>query len=1375
MNYKKSNLYLGWLVFLIATIVYFITIEDTVSLWDCGEYITAAYKLEVGHPPGAPLFMVLGRLFSFFAEPENVAVWINRLSALSSSLTILFMFWSMSLLLKKIALKGRSNTAALSKGDTVAILGASFVGALAYTFSESFWFSAVEGEVYAMSSLFTAIIFWAILKWDEEMMEIQYAGLQQSYSPDRWLLLIMFMLGLAIGVHLLGILVVPAMAYIIYFRYKEKISVGGFVLVGILSVFILGFIQEGVIPGTISLASAFEVAFVNSLGMPFYTGSIFFFFLLVAACVMLIRWARKKGRRIVYSSVMGLLLLLIGYGSFAVIVIRSNANPPLDENDPENLVTLHAYLKREQYGSAPLLFGPYWNSQENSPELFDDLSPLYLRRFVVTKGGQEIKAFVAEEDANAYAKTVSGSEVVEMYHESNATTRHNAVATYSQTTFFPRMYWSQEAARVAGYKDWSGYDPSVDEGTEKGKDGNRLPTFGENMTFFFRYQVDWMYWRYFMWNFAGRQNDIQGHGDALRGNWLTGFSFIDDSRLGDQGENAPFFTAENPSNNKFFLLPLILGVIGFFFHMYRAPKDAFVVFLAYLFTGVAIIVYLNQKPFEPRERDYAFAASFYFFAMWIGIGAYALYDAFKSFGKKEVIRMGAVISGGLLISLAFDSSSAVSMPTTMTWLVISAIGGGAILAMMGIKKASQNQMHGAIVSIVLALGVPLIMGMQGWDDHDRSLKTTAHNVAYNYLNSCPENGIIFTNGDNDTFPLWYMQEVEGKRVDVRVCNLSLMQTDWYTNQMKMKAYTSDPLPIKFTEDQIQMYSGNTDQVLFFDLIELILRNADKSTIMKIIDMRARASAAQLNAAVENLNAQAGPLVATAVAADQRAAGRLTEIKAKFALPLPQTNVAEAVYNKYQMATELLSAARGGFIKMNDNALQKFQSLVFDFEKSWNYADLSDAMEFTRDEANLITITGTSMGDRQVRIFPANGFVYPVNVDNAVKSGVILESQKDDCVKEIRFNFDSRGLTREQVMMMDIIANNDWKRGISFSSPGGSDVSIALYRRGHVKQNGMVFELSPLGNPNDRFNDEKMYDNLMKNYDYGTMSNPDVLTDYYARRHTDQYRLHFLALAEDYVTKAIRAEEQNAQIDAVMNSGRPVEGIPTKTPQKKIDEYKEKAKNLIHHSLKVMPANLVFDYGEPNMSGDPRDGYSINGKELRAYSDGVLHDYVAVLYMVGDNEGAEKLGMTVADQLESIFNYYEHSNVAISAKSGNTDHLYAALDAYLKMMSSAHEFGNDGSKLAERMRKKVDHLYTTAFPSMKNRLKELANSKGESTRRGTNAGYYAQMLFNLEDYTDAIAISFQLMEEPMPQMPNEGGAPAEMMSPEAMQQMMMNNN
>ena len=466
MNYNKWNTLLGWLTFLVASIVYLVTLEDTVSLWDCGEYITAAYKLEVGHPPGAPLFMVLGRTFSFFADKESVAFYINSLSAISSSLTILFMFWSLTLLLKKIVAK---KVADISAGEQVAIFIAAAIGSLAYTFSDSFWFSAVEGEVYAMASLFTAVIFWAMLKWDEEMALVQNGELSMEARPNRWLLLILFLLGLAIGVHLLGILVVPAIGYMIYFRVYQKTDIKGFLLTGILSVFVLGFIQEAIIPGTISLASSFEVSFVNSLGLPFFTGTIFFFIALVSACLYGVYYARKKGKTIFYNAMMGLVFLLIGYGSFAVIVIRSNANTPLDENDPENLVTLHSYLKREQYGSAPILFGNHWNSlrtgeerTENGPQIvsrdgWKDLSPYYLRRFVVLENDVPVKAFTKEAEAQEWVKKSGGAySIEEKYFESNASIRIGAVATYSQSVFFPRMYSGDNPMHQQGYESWSG-------------------------------------------------------------------------------------------------------------------------------------------------------------------------------------------------------------------------------------------------------------------------------------------------------------------------------------------------------------------------------------------------------------------------------------------------------------------------------------------------------------------------------------------------------------------------------------------------------------------------------------------------------------------------------------------------------------------------------------------------------------------------------------------------------------------------------------------------------------------------------------------------------------------------------------------------------
>ncbi len=1351
MNYKKINLYLGWVVFLIATTIFFITIEDTVSLWDCGEYITAAYKLEVGHPPGAPLFMVIGRLFSFFAEPENVAIWVNRLSALSSSMTILFMFWTLTMFVKKIALKGKNE---LSAGDKIAIFGAAFIGAMAYTFTESFWFSAVEGEVYAMSSMFTAVIFWAIMKWDEEMSEIKHGLIPKGYSPDRWILLIMFMLGLAIGVHLLGILVVPAIGYVIYFRFAKTIDVPKFLGVGILSIIVLGFIQVGVISGSISIATMFEVGFVKTLGLPFYSGTIFFFLLIIFLAYVSIRFARKKGNRILYSATMGLILLLIGYGSFAVIVIRSNANTPLDENDPENLVTLQAYLKREQYGTAPIAFGGYWNSVANPRNEWDDLSPFYLRRFVVQRNEVVLKAFTDETRANEYAKTISGAEVKEDYFESNASTRKNAIATFAQTTFFPRMYMSNDPHRISGYKLWSGYDANDGTVTEKGSDGNRLPSFRENWTFFSKYQVNWMYWRYFMWNFSGRQNDIQNtEGGTLRGNWITGFSAIDNARLGNQQEFAPYFTSQNPSNNKFFLLPLILGIIGLVFHYYRAPKDAFVITVVFLLTGVAIIIYLNPKPYEPRERDYAYAGSFYFFAMWIGIGVYALYDAFKSFGKKEFTKVGIIGGAVLLLTLIMDIGAEVSMPNTLTWLYMLIIGGGALGLMFGLKKILSKDKQGAIIAILLGLFVPVIMGMQGWDDHDRSNKTTAHDLALNYLNSNGANGILFTNGDNDTFPLWYMQEVEGKRTDVRVCNLSLMQTDWYTNQMKLRTYESDPLPILFTEDQILMHAGKTDQVLFTDIFELFYRKANPAVIQQVIKMRAESNPTEVRRAVSMLSAQGATLLNSASTTDPRVIGRLNKIRQVVAAPLNEGNITAQIYAKFDAAIGVFDAAQSGLITMSQENLQALQTLLMEFEKTWNFVDLKTAMEFTRNDDNLI-----DFGQGQiVRVFPTNSFILPVNIENAVASGVITKEQAKNCNKELRFAFDKRGLTREQVMMLDIMANNDWKRSIGYSSPGGSDVSLALYRRGYIKQNGMVFELSPIAGMNERYNSEKMYANLMENYSFGQMNNPKVLTDYYARRHTSQYRLHFLSLAEDFVMKGFSAMDGNKRIEMVLNSGAPTTGVPEPVSEKSIQENFDKAKKLIHRSLEVMPAELVLDYGEPNGG---RENYTINGKQLQGYSDGILHEYVRILYAAGDLEGAEKLGAIVANQLESILTHYEKGPVAITANQKNTKHLYAALSNYFKLLSAVtdEEMGNPDGELANRLKAKIQYVYSTMLPSMFDGLELLANENGETTRRGSSAGKYANRLFNLQDYAQAIAQHYGLIDGGNPQ-PSQGGSPS----------------
>ena len=1366
MNYKKLNQTLGWLVFLISTAVYFITIEDTVSLWDCGEYVTTAYKLEVGHPPGAPLFMIIGRLFSFFADPVNVAVCINRVSALCSSLSILFMFWSITMLAKKVALKNKSE---LSKGEMIAILGSGFIGSLAYTFSDSFWFSAVEGEVYAMASFFTAAIFWAILKWDEEMSAIRHGELDVEYAPNRWLLLIMFLLGLAIGVHLLGILVVPAIGFVIYFQHAKVVDIKGILLTGVLSVFVLGFIQEGIIPGSISMASSFEVMFKNSLGLPFFSGTVFFFAILVVGCIYAIRYARKKGNSILYNATMGLIMLLIGYGSFAVIVIRSNANTPLDENDPENLVTLKSYLKREQYGSSPIFKGPYWNSTENERGLFDDRSAIFLRRFEVTKGEAVVKAFRSEKDATQYAKANGpGLEVNEKYFESNVGQQEDVVPTYSQNTFFPRMYSGDEPSKVEGYKSWSGYDAAVDAGTEIGRDEQRLPTFGENLTYFGRYQINWMYWRYFMWNFAGRQNDIQGHGgEHMRGNWISGISTVDNARLGEQ--DLPYYTSENEGNNKFFFLPLILGFIGMIFHFYRTPKDAFVVFLAFFFTGIAIVVYLNQRTFEPRERDYAFAGSFYFFALWIGMGVYGLYEAFTSFGKKEYKKIAFVIGGGLLVSLVLDLSSDVSKPTAISWIFISAIGIAVLALMSALKKAFKSESQGAIVAVGLGLFVPIIMGMQGWDDHDRSLKTSARDLAYNYLETCTKNSIIFTNGDNDTFPLWYMQEVEGVRTDVRVCNLSLMQTDWYTDQMKMKAYESDALPIKFKEDQTLMYAGYTDQVLFTGLFELFYMNAGERIINEVIAMRVKNNKTEVTNALASLNAQASSILGSVSTDQANVSARLDQLKTILSTTT-KTDLAQEVFAKYQAGFELLSGVQSGMIKFGEGEAQNFQNLLLEFEKPWDFANIDEVMAFTRDDKNLINYNSEQI----VRFFPSTGIILPVNAENAVKSGIISKGEKSKCFDELRFNFEARGITREQVMMLDVLANNDWKRGIFFSSPGGSDVSMALYKRGYLKQDGMAFELTPLNDRSERLMSDKMYNNLMTKYLFGEMSNTNVLTDYYTRRHTSQYRSQFATLAEDFLRKADEAADIKERgmnyINLLRQSGNVADANDMsrifKTADRDIPVYKKKAANLLKRSLEVMPANVVIDYGEP---GPTRDQYNVGSMTYEAYGDGILHDYVGLLFQAGDKKAANELGLEIARQLESILAYFEKSDAVYAGR--NSKDLFATLDIYIKMSAAATNpaFGDPSGPLAKRTQARINALYKVVFPKMYADLKARAEDNGESARRGSTAGRYATMLFNLQDNIEAIGIHYNLMKAPAntsPAVDNSGSMNLEQM----MQQM-----
>ncbi|MEE1226918.1 MAG: DUF2723 domain-containing protein [Bacteroidales bacterium] len=708
-KYSLINNVLGWVVFLIATTVYLITAEPTVPWWDCGEYTATADKLQVGHPPGAPTFQLIGSLFSIFAGSDTslVAYTMNAMSAICSGFTILFLFWTITLLAKKFV----KNKEEMTLGQMIAIFASAVVGSLAYTFSDTFWYSAVESEVYAMSSCFTAISFWAILKWEEQA---------DDKHNLRWLILIAFLVGISIGVHLLNLLAIPAITYVFYFKKypnQEKNKKRNFILVGIISMLLVAIILYFIVPYIVIFAGKFEIFFTNSIGLPFNTGTIVYFVLLIGLLVWGVFYSIKKQKVILNTALLSVLFILIGYTTFFVLVIRSNANTPINENAPKDATALLTYLNREQYGDTPLLHGQYYNAM------------------VVDQ----------EESSSKYIKDKESGKYIEVKQ------RGKLVYESDKTTIFPRM-WSSDASRnhPTYYKMWAGIDENSD----------RKPTFAENLTYFFRYQVNHMYWRYFMWNFAGRQNDIQSHGillsgneptnvsngakDLLHGNWITGIDFIDELRLGPQ-DNLPVDLANNAGKNKLFCLPLLLGLAGLIFHIKKSPKDSFVVFLLFFMTGLAIVLYLNQPPAQPRERDYAYAGSFYAFAIWIGLGVYALYEWTKK-----------------------------------------------------IKKIPDSVRAG-ILGVICLFAVPVLMASEEWDDHDRSGRYMAREYARNYLESCEKDAILITFGDNDTFPLWYAQEVEGIRTDVRVLNYTLSGMHWYVEQLYNKVYESDKLP--FTLDK----------------------------------------------------------------------------------------------------------------------------------------------------------------------------------------------------------------------------------------------------------------------------------------------------------------------------------------------------------------------------------------------------------------------------------------------------------------------------------------------------------------------------------------------------------------------------------------------
>ncbi|MBL7905552.1 MAG: DUF2723 domain-containing protein [Bacteroidales bacterium] len=909
-NYKQLNNIFGWISFAIAAVVYTLTVEPTASWWDCGEYIATAFKLQVGHPPGAPLFQMAGRIFSLFAmgDTANVALMINLMSALVSAFTILFLFWTITHMARKIVVKDNE----ITNGQLYAILGSGLVGALAYTFSDSFWFSAVEGEVYAMSSFFTAIVFWAILKWEDQ---------SEEKHAVRWIILIAYLVGLSIGVHLLNLLAIPAIAFIYYYK-KYKPTPKGTIITALVSVFLLVFIMYIIIPWVVDLSARFELLFVNTFGLPFNSGTVFYFALIIGLLVFGIRYTRKRGKLIANTAFLAITFILIGYSSFLMLVIRANTNTPINENSPDDAISLLSYLNREQYGSWPIFHGQYYSAPLDPSNPYSDGNPIYIR------DSEKGKYVITDE-------------------------RKGSEANYDPrfTTIFPRMYSPQDN-HVKAYQSWGKVKgvPITAQNNEGQSETLIRPTFTENLRFFFRYQLGHMYFRYFMWNFAGRQNDIEGHGGVTDGNWISGISFLDDSRLGSQSDLPR--SMESPARNRYYLLPLILGMIGMFFHFNKNYKDGVVVALLFFMTGIAIVLYLNQTPFQPRERDYAYAGSFYAFAIWIGFGVLSLYD--------------------LLSKKLSPAISAVAVTAVCTVLV------------------------------------PGVMASENWDDHNRSNKFAARDFAANYLNSCAPNAVLITNGDNDTFPLWYAQEVEGLRTDIRVVNYMLASGDWYVHQLARKIYNSEPL--KFTLTPKQYNKGVNEFIPFFD--------------------------------------------------------------------------------------------RGGG--------QQFE--------------LKEIVDFIADESDRSKITLQS--GESINYFPARKVRLTVDSARAVQNGIVPAYMADRIVPAVEWEIKSNYLYKNDLMLLDFLASNNWERPLYFASPSSVNKVLGIDKYCH--QTGVVYKFIPV--PAEEYipglggvDTEASYDILMNKCKWGNLNQPGVYVDRESYRNAMMHKQNFMRLAQALVNKGKNAE------------------------------------------------------------------------------------------------------------------------------------------------------------------------------------------------------------------------------------------------------------
>ena len=948
-NFKKWNNVLGWFVFTIALLTYWLTVEPTASFWDAGEYITTSSNLEVGHPPGAPLYQILGAFFSIFAlEATNIALTINLMSVFASAFTILFMFWSLTMLLTTIV----SRKIELKKQNYHAILGSAVIGSLAFAFSDSFWFNAVEAEVYAMATFIMSVLFYLALRWERDM---------NTPRGDRWIILIAFVIGLSFGVHFMGLLTIPAMGMLYFFKNYKSVTLKNFLIANIVMVAILLFIFKLLLPMTLKFFSASEIFFVNSIGLPFNSGTIIAGFLFTGLFYYLLRFTKEKEYVKLNTLLLAILFIFIGFSSWIMLPVRANAGTMINENNPNNARELLAYYNREQYPETHLFYGPLFTEKYVG---LDPKKPYKDDKPKFEKDEENGKYIIVNDFVNASQNTDDAQKGLfpRMWSMEHAT---NYMQFTDGLEFTIKREYLGESRLIDIVKDFNKDIRSGNVGVEDLdnflKDFGpfldiQKPTFLQNIAYMFEYQFGYMYWRYFMWNFSGRQDDKQGEYTDLHGNWLTGINFIDDARLGPQ-EFIASDSKHNKARNTYFMLPLLLGIIGILFHYKNDPKNFWVLLIFFLFTGIALKIYLNERPFEPRERDYALVGSFYVFAMWIGFGVYALFEI--------------------------------------------------------VKEKIKPKLAVPIVLASTALAVPVLMGSQNWDDHDRSNRYTAQSMAKMYLDSCDENAIIFTIGDNDTFALWYAQGIEGYRQDVRIVNTSLFQTDWYIDDMKKKAFDSDPIPSQLSHDK---YKYGSRDFLFF-------QKTRKDTI-----------------------------------------------------------------------------------------------------------NIKDWMDFVANDSKK---TQVELESRQwVNTFPTKVIKIPVDKEAVLQNGIVDPKDADKIVPNIYITLKGDVIYKNRLLMLDVIANNNWERPIYFSGGAFGDDDY-IWMKEFLQLEGVLYKLVPIRTPLDknnpyemgRIDGDKMY-NIVMNWKWGNSGDSAIYHDVETRRNGITYRSTLSRLANVLIEEGQNDKAEN---------------------------------------------------------------------------------------------------------------------------------------------------------------------------------------------------------------------------------------------------------